>query len=107
MPQSSITPPPAEGGKVKEQMKKKNLTSNDHVEPKQHPGKVHCLKLGPEPEVHNGVLVQLAPHVKDAHDHGVHDEGDGHEECHDHRQEPVEEEHEEVVCGAPIKDARF
>jgi len=79
-------------------------SSNDHVEPKQHPGKVHCLELGPEPEVHNGVLVQLAPHVKDAHDHGVHDEGDGHKECNDDSQHPVEEEHEEVVCRAAIKD---
>ena len=58
----------------------------------------------PKPEVDDGVLVQLTPDVKDAHDHGIHDEGDGHEECHDHRQEPVEEEHEEVVCRAAIKD---
>ena len=79
-------------------------SSNDHVEPKQHPGKVHRLELGPEPEVHDSVLVQLAPHVKDAHDHGVHDEGDGHKECNDDSQHPVEEEHEEVVCRAAIKD---
>lgn len=82
-------------------------SSNDHVEPKQHPGEVHCLELGPKPKVHDGVLVQLAPHIEDAHDHRVHDEGDGHEECDDDSQHPVEEEHEEVVCRATIKDTRL
>ena len=82
-------------------------SSNDHVEPKQHPGEVHRLKLGPKPKVHDGILVQLAPHIEDAHDHGVHDEGDGHEECNDDGQHPVEEQHEEVVCRATIKDTRL
>ena len=82
-------------------------SGDDHVEAEQHPGKIHRLELSAEPEVDDGVLVQLTPDVEDAHDHGIHDEGNGHEECHDHRQEPVEEKHEEVVCGAPIKDARF
>ena len=82
-------------------------SGDDHVEAEQHPGKIHRLELSAEPEVDDGVLVQLTPDVEDAHDHGIHDEGNGHEECHDHRQEPVEEEHEEVVSGAPIKDARF
>jgi len=82
-------------------------SSDDHVKPKQHPREVHRLELGPKPEVHNGVLVQLAPHIEYAHDHGVHDEGYGHEECNDDGQHPVEDEHEEVVCRASIKYTSF
>ena len=42
-------------------------TGDDHVEAKEDPGKVHRLELGPEPEVHDGILVQLAPYIQDAH----------------------------------------
>merc|ERR1719394_716289 len=38
-------------------------TCNDEVEGKQDPGKVHCLELCPEPEVDDGVLVELTPDV--------------------------------------------
>ena len=81
-----------------------STSGNDHFEPKQHPRKVHGLELGPKPEADDSVLVQLAPHIEDAHDHGVHDVGDGHEECDNDGQHPVEEEHEKVVCRATIKD---
>ena len=38
-------------------------------------------------------------------DHGVHDEGNGHEESHNDGQHPVEEQHEEVVGRTAIKDS--
>ena len=83
------------------------FTRNDKVEGKENPGKVHCLELSPKPEVDNGVLVELAPHIEDAHDHGVHQDLDVHEESHDGGQHPVEEQHEEIVRRPAIKDSRL
>ena len=49
-----------------------------------HTHQVHSLELRSKPEVDDGVLVELAPDVQDAQDHGVHQELDVHEEgdCH-------------------------
>ena len=58
----------------------KYLTWYNQIESKEHPGQVHCLELGPEPEVHDGVLVELTPDVQDGHDHGVHQHRDLKEE---------------------------
>ena len=51
------------------------------------------------------VLVELAPDVEHAEHHGVHEEGDPHEQADDDAAEPVEEEHEAVVGGAALEDA--
>lgn len=40
---------------------------DDELEAEEDPGQVHRLELGAEPEVHDGVLVQLAPDVHDTH----------------------------------------
>ena len=47
---------------------------DDHVEGEEHPGQVHGLELGAEPEAHDGVLVQLAPDVEHREHHRVHQE---------------------------------
>ena len=70
---------------------------------KDHPGKVHSLELCPEPEIHDGVLVDLAPDVEDGHDHGIHQHRDLHEQGHDDGQEPVEDQHEEVISRPAVK----
>ena len=69
------------------------------------PYQVHGLKLRSEPKVDNRVLVQLAPHVQDAQDHGVHQELDVHEQGDGNGADPVEEQHEDVVCRTSVKDA--
>ena len=85
----------------------KQHTCNDHVETKKNPWQVHGLELGAKPEVDNGVLVQLAPHIQDGHHHRVHQEGDGQTKSHDHSKQPVEQEHEQIVCRTAIKYSSF
>ena len=63
------------------------------------------LKLRAEPEVDDDVLVELAPDVERGEHHGVHEEGDAHEERHDDAADPVERQHEEVVGGPTVKDS--
>ena len=79
--------------------------SDDHVECKQHPGKVHGFELSAEPKVDNDVLVELTPDVEDAKNHGIHEEGDVHHESDDDAADPVEEKHEAVVGRAAFKDS--
>ena len=62
------------------------------------------LKLRAEPEVDDDVLVELAPDVECGQHHGVHQEGDPHEERDDHAADPVERQHEEVVRRPTVKD---
>ena len=62
------------------------------------------LKLRAEPEVDDDVLVELAPDVERGQHHGVHQEGDPHEERDDHAADPVERQHEEVVRRPTVKD---
>ena len=69
------------------------------------PYQVHCLELWSEPEVDDGVLIQLAPDVQDAQDHGVHQELDVHEEGDGDGADPVEDEHEDVIGRTSLKDA--
>ena len=58
---------------------------------------VHGLELRSKPEVDDLILVELAPDIQDAENHGVHQDLDVHEECDRHRADPVEEQHEHVV----------
>ena len=58
---------------------------------------IHSLELRPKPEVHDRVLVELAPNIEDAQDHRVHQELDVHEQGDGHRADPVEDQHEDVV----------
>lgn len=80
---------------------------DDHVEGEEYPRQIHGFELGAEPKVDDDVLVELAPDVEDAEHHGVHQEGDGHEQGHDDGARPVEHQHEEVVGGPPVKDTRL
>ena len=79
------------------------LACNDHVEAEEHPGQVHRLELWAEPEVDDGVLVELAPHVQDGEDHRVHQHRDVHEQRHQHAEHPVEEQHEQVVGRSTVE----
>ena len=63
------------------------------------------LELRAEPEVDDDVLVELAPDVECGEHHGVHQEGDAHEQRHDDAADPVERQHEEVVGGPTVKDS--
>ncbi len=80
---------------------------DDHVEGEQHPREVHGLELGAEPELHDHVLVELAPDVQDGKDQRIHQEWNPHEESHDHAAQPGEQEHESVVRRPSLKYPGF
>ena len=63
------------------------------------------LKLRAEPEVDDDVLVELAPDVERGEHHGVHEEGDPHEERDHDAAHPVERQHEEVVSRPTVKNS--
>ena len=63
------------------------------------------LKLRAEPEVDDDVLVELAPDVEGGEHHGVHEEGDPHEERDHDAAHPVERQHEEVVSRPTVKNS--
>lgn len=46
----------------------------NELEGGQHPGKVHGLEPGAEPEAHGDVLVQLTPDIRDGQHQRVHEE---------------------------------
>lgn len=71
---------------------------HEEVDAEQDPGQELGLEPGAEPEIHDHVLVQLAPDVQNGEHHRVHEEHEVGEETDETAGEPVEEQHVEVVA---------
>ena len=60
-----------------------------------------------EPKVDDRIFVELTPHVQDGHHHRIHQERDPHEESDNHRQDPVENQHKEIIRRSSVENSGF